>query len=163
MLQACSFSRPMIRSSFAAFSASPRSAATTPSKHFSGSTAAPVRKHAHDPRARPMRDLERARRQPRLIVERVLGREHVLLKARVHLRRVRQHALQQRRGDRDDLHALRRARSALARSISSSVRSMMFLPNTIRSSAPVMPISAMERDGFFDIGRKFVGDGGDTK
>src|SRR3989441_237305 len=34
---------------------------------------------------------------------------------------------------------------AMARSSSSSVRSTMFLPNTMRSSAPVMPTSAIER------------------
>ena len=33
----------------------------------------------------------------------MLRGEHVLLEARVDLRRIRQHALQQRRGDRDDL------------------------------------------------------------
>src|SRR6266496_1091899 len=34
---------------------------------------------------------------------------------------------------------------AMARSSSSSVRSTIFLPNTMRSSAPVMPTSAIER------------------
>jgi hypothetical protein len=39
----------------------------------------------------------------------------------------------------------------------------MFLPNTMRSSAPVMPISAIEANRFFDIGRELVGNGGYTE
>ena len=50
-------------------------------------------------------DLERARRQAWLIRERVLRGKHILLEARVHFRSVRQHALQQRRSDRQNLQA----------------------------------------------------------
>ena len=50
-----------------------------------------------------LRDLEGARGEPRLIGEGVLGGEHVLLEARVHIRRIGQHALQQRRGDGENL------------------------------------------------------------
>jgi len=60
---------------------------------------APEGKHAHDARAGAAGNLERAARQPRLIRERVLGGEHVLLEARIDLGRVRQHAFEH--GGRD--------------------------------------------------------------
>ena len=52
-----------------------------------------------------VRDLKRARGEPRLIGERMLGSEHVLLEAGVHFRRIGQHAFEQRRRDREDLQA----------------------------------------------------------
>ncbi len=61
---------------------------------------APIREHADDARARAFGNLESARRQPRLIGERVLGREGILLEALVYRRRIGQHALEQRRCDR---------------------------------------------------------------
>ena len=52
------------------------------------------------------RDLEGARGQPRLIGERVFGRERILLEPLVHRRRIGQHALEQRRRDGENLDAL---------------------------------------------------------
>ena len=39
----------------------------------------------------------------------------------------------------------------------------MFLPNTMRSSAPVMPSLGHGAGGDFEIGRELVGDGGDCE
>ena len=66
---------------------------------------APVGEDANNLRASAFGDLERARGEPRLVGEGVLGREHILLETRIHVGRIRQHALQQRRGDGDNLQA----------------------------------------------------------
>ena len=55
---------------------------------------APVRKHTNNACAGAIRNLQRARREPRLIREGMDGGEHVLLEAGIHVRRIRQDALQ---------------------------------------------------------------------
>ena len=112
----------------------------------------PVREHADDPRARPLGDPERTLGEPRLIGVRVLRSEDVLLEPLIDRGRVGQHALST--GDAIDSTVMPFASTAArARSTSSSVRSTMFLPQTTRSSAPVMPTAAMASSAVSRSGR----------
>ena len=65
----------------------------------------PVRKHPDDAGARPLRNLERATGEPRLIGDRIRGAEDILLPSLVERRRVGQHAFEDRRRDAQHAHA----------------------------------------------------------
>ena len=71
-----------------------------------GLDAAPVGKYADDAGAEAVGDVEGAVGEAGLVVEGVLGVKGVLLKAGVDGRSAGQHALQNGRGDADDLHTL---------------------------------------------------------
>ena len=107
MLHACSFSMPMISPRARRRSASSPQRRCNAIEARAGIDRAPVRKHAHDSRAGALGNLERAAREPRLIVECERRAEHVLLDVRRNRRGVRQRALQYWRRDRQDPHAAR--------------------------------------------------------
>ena len=107
MLHACSFSMPMIEPALARLVRKLAQRRCDAIEARVGIDRAPVGEHAHDARARALGDLERAAREPRLIVEAERRAEHVLLDVRGDRRRIRQRALQHRRRDRQHAHAAR--------------------------------------------------------
>src|SRR5262249_37284053 len=121
---------------------------------------APVREHANDARAGASRDFECTLGEARLVGEGVLRGEHILLEARIDLGCIGQHTFEQRRGDRDDLQS-----RTLADGDGATVFFIARIDDVLADQPEEFGAGHADllhgSDGDFDIGREFVGDGGD--
>ena len=123
---------------------------------------APVGKHPDDLRSREFRDTERALGKPGLIFVRMLRIEDVLLKPGVDLGRVRERALQQRRGDGHHLQPVPAKHGH--RGGDFVVAQVHDVPATHDAQFGALHTQFLHRGrGNADVGRKFVGDRADTK